>query len=36
MHSKKGNKMKSVVFAFTKNSQNCSKRMIGQRIDIQI
>ena len=28
--------MKSVVFVFTENAQNCSKQIIGQRIDIRI
>ena len=28
--------MKSVTFVFQKITQNCSKQIIGQRIDIQI
>ena len=31
-----GTAIKSMTFIFTKNAQNCSKRIIGQKIDIQI
>ena len=36
IHNKMGTAIKSVTFVFTKNVQNCSKWIIGQKIDIWI
>ena len=34
--NKMGTAIKSVTFLFTRNAQNCSKQIIGQKIDIRI